>query len=214
MQKQIISIVLKSLVNSVIAGIIIAIAAISFLFVSEILGLVVLSLGILIPLLYGYDVFLSKLTFITENKGPYIIETLVSILGNLIGTLIVSLIMLAIINENGMIAIKNNLNVINNIYESNNYFICIILSFFSGILYYFGVNTYKKAEQPIARFLVLILCIVAIGALGFFLIPFSVTYFVAHGFIPALWGKMFTILFGNVLGVLVIPFLRKLRNKF
>lgn len=210
MAKKIIFQLLKTLINSFIAGIIVGLCGLGFVVSGgEILGSLFLGLGMLICLLYGYDVFTLKIPYVLENNGQTILETVVSLLGNFIGTIVIALICRFSIIDNDSTIICLNVNMINANYLQN-----LLYGLFAGIIVYFGVNTYKKAEQPIAKFLSLFLCSSLVLFIGNSLFTYSTFFAFAYNNLSwELVGKLFTALFGNVLGGLTIPLLIKLRRK-
>lgn len=211
MAKKIIFQLLKVLINSFIAGIVAGLCGLGFVMCGTgILESLFLGLGMLICLLYGYDVFTLKIPYVLENNGQAILETIVSFLGNFIGTIIIALICRFSITD-GNASLKN---LINDYMIEPNYLFNLLYGLFAGIIVYFGVNTYKKAEQPIAKFLVLFLCCGLVAYIGNSLFTYSTFFvFAYNGLSWELVGKLFVSLLGNILGGLAIPLLIKLRRK-
>ncbi len=211
MAKKIIFQLLKTLINSFIAGIIIGLCGLGFVICGTgVLKSLFLGLGMLICLLYGYDVFSLKIPYVLENNGQTILETIVSFLGNFIGTIIIALICRFSITD-GDLSLNN---LINDYMINPNYLLNLLYGLFAGIIIYFGVNTYKKAEQPIAKFLVLFLCCGLVAYTGNSLFTYSTFFVFAYkGLSWELVGKLFVSLLGNILGGLAIPLLIKLRRK-
>ncbi len=207
MKNLIISKLLKTLINSLIAGIIFAIVGAMYIYFDNYIGMFSLGIGFILCLLYAYDAYLIKLPYVFDNNPIYFLETIVSLIGNILGAMLIGGIL-------HLTPFYNNdiLNVFRDNYVNLNHFEILFYGFINGILIYFGVNTYKKAEQPIARFLVLILCIIGCGAFLNVNIGFASFLFTAK-FEGRLWSKFFTILLGNSLGLLLVPLLRKLRGK-
>lgn len=212
---------LKVLLSSFIAGLLIGIAVtISFIVQSttlvnaNIIGPLFGVLGVLLICLYGYNLYTFKVGYVFENKVDYLIEVILSLVGNIIGVFLMSLMLRATsLMSDG----SEFLNVVNSYMSSRveeDFFSMIILSFIGGIVAYFGYNTYKKAEQPIAKFLTLILCVGAIYICG---LKEGITdmfiYSVYKLFDGALALKIFYIILGNTFGALLIPLLNKLRSK-
>lgn len=212
---------LKVLLSSFIAGLLIGIAVtISFIIQSttlvnaNIIGPLFGVLGVLLICLYGYNLYTFKVGYVFENKVDYLIEIILSLVGNIIGVFLMSLMLRATsLMSDG----SKFLNVVNSYMSSRveeDFFSMIILSFIGGIVAYFGYNTYKKAEQPIAKFLTLILCVGAIYICG---LKEGITdmfiYSVYKLFDGALALKIFYIILGNTFGALLIPLLNKLRSK-
>lgn len=209
MKKTVLFKILKVLLNSFIAGIIFGLCCIAMSFDSFIFGGIVLSVGFILCMLYAYDSYLIRVPYVLENNALYIIDTLVSLVGNIFGTIVVALLL----NLTGFHDSNTYVTAIKALAINFNHFEVLLYAFISGVFIYFGVNTYKKAEQPIARFLVIIACISASAAFGMCQINIISFLFCTNGFSADLFGKFFTVLLGNTLGLLLIPALRKLRSK-
>lgn len=204
---------LKTFVNSFISGIVLGLMCFGFLFSAQgIIGYLCLGSGLLISMLYGYDNFLVSLTMVMENKIPEVLKAVVSLFGNFLGIIILALLINLI--DNGFSA--NYVNTLKQIEESIlsfDHLQVLILAFASGVIIYFGINTYKKAEQPIARFLVLFVCSALVTYLGNFIFPFFSFYLGMFNFNMNIFAKFFTLILGNALGVLLIPLLRYVRGR-
>ena len=213
MGKQLLFQSLKKLINAFIGGLIIGLCGIGFLLFSDsVLAMLIIGLGFLLCLLYGYDNFMIKLPYVFEgNKAINIIDLVIAFIGNFIGSIIVALIAA----NTGLFEMfsLNSALIVNSFIENFNHFELILYGAFAGIVIYFGVNTYKKAELPIARFLVLLLCGALAFALGGAMISYSIVFVFANGVTGALFTKLLTILLGNILGGISIPLLIKLRRK-
>ena len=90
---------LKVLLSSFIAGLLIGIGVtISFIIHSStilnsgIIGPIFGVLGVLLICLYGYNLYTFKVGYVLDNKVDYLIEVLLSLLGNFIGILLISLL--------------------------------------------------------------------------------------------------------------------------
>lgn len=211
---------LKVLLSGLIAGLLIGITTTVALLIQGtlangmIFGAIVGSLGVLLICLYGYNLYTVKVAYIPENKIDYLLEVALSFLGNFIGVLLISLILRVteLMNEGSDFRLILNTYMSTRINED--FFSLLFLSIFGGILIYFGYNTYKKSEQPIAKFFVLTICLCAV-----YLTPLKAG--ITDMFIYSLYGmfdgnltlKVFYIILGNSLGALLIPLLNKLRSK-
>ena len=208
MVKQLIFKLLKNIINSLIAGFIFGICACGFILVgNEILGMLIAGLGVLLTLLYGYDAFITRVPYLVENKYMYAFETLLSLVFNLLGALLIGLLC----SVSNIIDVQS-LNLLDEFKSISdiNIFICAL---FAGFMIYFGVNTYKKAEQPIARFLVLFIWTSVAFIFGKCIVCYYPVYLALTGFPSELTGKFFIMLLGNILGGLIVPLLRLLRSK-
>lgn len=216
MKKEVLFRFLRILIYSLISGIIFAICMLGFFYFSNaygnagmVLGVLIFAVAFMLCLLYAYDTYIIRIAYVLENSPIYFLETVVALIGNVLGAMAIA----GIIYATNLYKELPNISVFKDYIINLNHFEVLVYSFFSGILIYFGINTYKKAEQPIARFLVLILSTCATCGLYFTNISSCAFLFAADGFSLNLWGKFFTILLGNTIGLLLIPLLRKLRSK-
>ena len=208
MKKIILSKFLKVIINSFIAGIIFALFSIPYIVNPSLITGVLMAVPFILSMLYAYDCYLVKFPYILENNPMYIIETVLSILGNIIGIMVVAGILYAtkIYEAPSMVVVQNSLNELN-------HFEVLLQGLITGLLIYFGVNTYKKAEQPIARFLIIILCVTCATYFSMAHFCFFTFMATASKFNGDIWGKVFTVLIGNSLGLIIVPLLRKLKSK-
>lgn len=212
----------KGLINSIVAGVLISLGAICYLVClgqgQQVFGSLIFSLGFLFIALYGYDYFTGKSGYVAENKVPYILDLVVMVLGNYIGAWLVSLVVLMTDMTEATSSLMLGLNMVmaTKIGEGM-VFSLFGKSLLSGIIIYFVFNTYKKAEQPIARFLSLfiggaVICIVGLDELVTNMF-YSNLYCLVEGNYGDLALKLLYVLIGNTLGTIMIPLVRKLRGK-
>ena len=204
---------LKTLVNSFISGIVFGLLVMGFVFSNYgIIAYLCLGTGLLISMLYGYDNSLVLLTTVMENKLKDALKAIISFFGNFLGVLVIALFMNLI--ASGLPGEYNvNLDNIRVDIVLMNHLQVLILSLVSGVLVYFAINTYKKAEQPLARFSILFICSALVTFLGNYIMPFQAYYLVAFNFNLDIFLRFLTSLLGNILGILLIPLLRLLRGR-
>ncbi len=208
MKKIVLSKILKVLINSLISGIIFALFSIPYIVNPSLITSVLMAVPFILSMLYAYDCFLVKFPYILENNPMYIIETVLSIVGNIIGTMAIGGLLYAT-----KIYESSNISIIQNTLNNLNHFEVLLQGLITGLLVYFGVNTYKKAEQPIARFLIIILCTMCAFYFNMSHFCFYTFMATASKFNGDIWGKVFSVLIGNSLGLILIPLFRKMKSK-
>ena len=219
---------LKELINAIIAGLLISLGSIVFISCTasgvKPLGVFLFSTGLLLIMLNGYSLVTGKNGYILDNKPTYLIECLISWIGNFIGTFLTSLVIsntriCDITFDSFSVSFMSTLESICQARLNDNYLSLIILGFFCGMLIFFAVNTYKKAEQPIAKFVMTFLCIALFIYCNFEHCVADMCYFNLYAFTHNFtnYGQyMICLLFitlGNVLGGIFIPGLTILRDK-
>lgn len=202
----------RTLVNSFLAGMMISLGGIVYLMTDNVyIGAFLFTIGLLVILLYGYDLYTGKVGYLLENKIDYVFETLLTWVGNLLGAYAMGgLVRLTRLTD----LFKESLDKVELTKFGDNYLSLLVMAFFCGICIYFAVNSYKKAEQPIARFLLVIIPIMVFVVCGFEHCVADMFYFsLIKPFSGETLSRLLTVTVGNTLGGLIVPALRLLRSK-
>ena len=153
--------VLKKNINilfkGIYAGMMIGIGGTVYLSISNsIIGAIFFSVGLL-------TIYTGMIGYIIENKLNYIVTLLLTLIGNFIGTMITSLLVLNTRIANLSVRAKE----ISSIKINDNYLSIFILSIFCGMLMYIAVNTFKKEKDSIVRYLAIFICVIVFILSGF-----------------------------------------------
>ena len=160
--------VLKKNINilfkGIYAGIMIGIGGTVYLSISNsIIGAIFFSVGLLTICIYKMNLYTGMIGYIIENKLNYIVTLLLTLIGNFIGTMITSLLVLNTRIANISVRAKE----ISTIKINDNYLSIFILSIFCGMLMYIAVNTFKKEKDSIVRYLAIFICVIVFILSGF-----------------------------------------------
>lgn len=160
--------VLKKNINilfkGIYAGIMIGIGGTVYLSISNsIIGAIFFSVGLLTICIYKMNLYTGMIGYIIENKLNYIVTLLLTLIGNFIGTMITSLLVLNTRIANISVRAKE----ISAIKINDNYLSIFILSIFCGMLMYIAVNTFKKEKDSIVRYLAIFICVIVFILSGF-----------------------------------------------
>lgn len=208
---------LKVLLAGFMAGLMIALGSIAYVYISSIgypiaAGLVA-SFGILMTCLYGYNLFSAKVGYALENNVLYILEIALSFIGNFLSVLLCGLIVKGTKLMTDTSAFKVTLEAMMNAKANDEVLSTVLLALLAGLLIYLAINTYKKAEQPIARFGAVILASIIIYVIGCGELTIDMFYVSCYKpFDGVLSLKLVYIAIGNIAGALLIPALNKLRS--
>lgn len=212
---------LKQAINALIAGMLLGIAELCYLYClgaeQTILGGILFAFGLLMVLLYGFEFYTGKAGYIVESKAVYLLDCLIALVGNYVGAWLIALAvkMTSLTNAINPLMIGLDQLVASRI-GNGLVFDVFGRSLLSGFILYFVVNTYKKAEQPIARFASVFIGTLAIFFLGLDeLISSMFAYDLAclSGYAYGdLLSKAVYIWLGNTLGAMIVPALRKLKG--
>lgn len=160
--------VLKKNINilfkGIYAGMLIGIGGTVYLSISNsIIGAIFFSVGLLTICIYKMNLYTGMIGYIIENKLNYIVTLLLTLIGNFIGTMITSLLVLNTRIANISVRAKE----ISTIKINDNYLSIFILSIFCGMLMYIAVNTFKKEKDSIVRYLAIFICVIVFILSGF-----------------------------------------------
>ena len=160
--------VLKKNINilfkGIYAGMMIGIGGTVYLIISNsIIGAIFFSVGLLTICIYKMNLYTGMIGYIIENKLNYIVTLLLTLIGNFIGTMITSLLVLNTRIANLSVRAKE----ISAIKINDNYLSIFILSIFCGMLMYIAVNTFKKGKDSIVRYLAIFICVIVFILSGF-----------------------------------------------
>ena len=202
---------IQNLIKGIFAGVMIGMGGIVYLSVeNKIAGSFFFSIGLLTICMYGMNLYTGKIGYILINKKNYIVELLLSLIGNFIGTFITGKLMLmtryATIQEKALILSEQKL--------SDNLLSIFILSIFCGILMYIAVNNYKKMNNEIGKYICIFLCVMVFILCGFEHCVANMLYFT----IAEIWSintilYLLIMVLGNSLGSILIASFYNMFNK-
>lgn len=224
MVKSIVFKYLKQLINAFIAGLIISLACVVNIYCvgasSKILGAALFGIGFFFISLYGYELYSFKAGYCIENKVDYLLEMLISIIGNFIGVfVIIGILFLTPFMDSFPNFINGYNSIMTNLLIDDFSLYSFGKALLAGLLIYLGYNTYKKAEQPIARFASLFVMAFIVAYVGLDEIISDLFYFNLSLFnniegvsFSSLLTRLVFVFLGNTLGAMIIPSLRKLKG--
>lgn len=193
----------KILLKAILAGLLIGIAGTIYLKIdNKIIGSLFFSFGLLVICCRNYYLYTGKVAYLITKKYN-LKEILLIILGNLIGTLLVSLI-IRYTNNDLVLKVNNMLDK----KLSHNYLELLLLGLFCGILMYLAVDTYNNSKSDLSKIFILTLAVSIFILCGFEHSIADMFYIFLSGkisFIIVL--KLFTILIGNALGAISLCFI-------
>jgi len=214
---------IKTLLKGVLAGI--AISFGGFLCIrtnaivsNNILGSFLFSFGLILICNFGFNLYTGKVCYLFDNKEKSLIKRILDLLiilgGNLIGTLFFANVLRLIIVDN-----DTNNKLINNLNDSvlskinYEWYQMIGLSFFCGMLVYIAVEGFKKIDNMFGKYVVLMLAIGGFIVSGFeHSIANMFYYFLSGSYsLIAFWSLLLCVI-GNSIGGLFIPLINKIIN--
>ncbi len=133
---------LKILVRAILAGVMISIGGTIYLTCeSKLLGAFLFSIGLYAICAFGLNLYTGKIGYVVDNKPKYLIELLITLIGNLIGTVACGyLLFLTRIGDK----LRGVAGVISEVKLNDNLLSIFILAIFCGIIMYLAVDLFKR----------------------------------------------------------------------
>ncbi len=195
----------KWFIRAILAGMAIAMGGIVFIQTTiacgpefKWVGAILFAIGLYTVLTYGLNLYTGKVGYILDNDRKFLVEVLVTIIGNLVGSIIVGYFFqfdYAIGLVEGKLAVMDA-----------SYATVIAKAFMCGILMYIAVDAYKSKGSYLATFV----CVPVFILAGF---EHSIAnmFYISSAMMWNVDTIIFTLLglFGNMLGCCLIPAYRK-----
>lgn len=199
---------LKQFIYGVFAGVCIGIGGIVFLSVENvIIGSFLFGVGLFTVVVFRLQLFTGRIGYLPDNKPIYLIELLITWVGNFAGTYLAGTAI-------RYTRIFDNFNRLGNIVyvKLNDDILSIfILSLFCGMLMFIAVETFKTAKDGAVKVIGVFIPVMVFILCGFEHCVANMFYFSAAG----AWNSnsLFRIVImtlGNSFGGLIMPFAVKL----
>ena len=154
----------KILLRACLAGVMISIGGTIYLMLDRSpLGAFLFAIGLFMICVNGYNLYTGKIGYLVNNKLKYLIELIITLLGNLIGTISSGYVLsLTRIGE----TLRERASIICNIKLDDSLLSIFILSVFCGILMYLAVDLYKKVNN-FGKYIAVFICVTVFILCGF-----------------------------------------------
>lgn len=199
------------LIRGIYAGLMIGIGGTIFLSVdNKIIGSFLFSIGLLMICMYNMNLYTGKIGYVVVNKRSYLIELLFTLIGNFIGTYVLSL---GILNTR-FSSIGDKAKVICDMKLNDNLISILILSCLCGVLMYIAVNNYKKHSTSIGKYMGIFMCVMVFILSGFEHSVANMFYFSVSNMLS--WNTLlylFVMVIGNSIGAILISLYDNKINK-
>lgn len=199
---------LTILVRGILAGIMISIGGTVNLMVdNKIVGSLLFGIGLFMIVVNSYNLYTGKIGYIINNKLTYVWELLVTIIGNVIGT--VGCGYLFLVTRIGP-KIYEKAQVLCDVKLHDEWGSILVLSIFCGMLMFLAVDLYKRLSDN-GRYIAVFICVVVFILAGFEHCVANMYYFsVANMWNLKSLGYLLLMIVGNSLGSIIISFGNKL----
>lgn len=153
------------LIKSFAAGVMIAIGGTVFLMVENVvIGSMLFSIGLFVIVSNELSLFTGKVGYIFENKINYLLELLITILGNFLGTFVTALCLL---QTRLATKLHTKASALTFYKLSDSAISIFILSIFCGALMFLAVNGHKFLKSSLGKHLSIFLCVSVFILSGF-----------------------------------------------
>ena len=199
------------LIKGIFAGIMIGIGGTIYLSIdNKVIGSFLFSIGLLMICMYNMNLYTGKIGYVVVNKKSYLIELLLTLIGNFIGTYLLALGML----NSRFSSISDKAKGICEMKFNDNLISILILSTLCGILMYIAVNNYKKHSTSIGKYMGIFMCVMVFILSGFEHSVANMYYFSVANMLS--WNTLLYILImvlGNSIGAILISLYDNKINK-
>lgn len=203
---------LKDFILSILAGISISLGCLIYLLSSNVvIGAMFFTVGLFLVLTRGYNLFTGKVAYLTDNSYKYSISLILMWIGNLIGTLIVSIFtrfssLYPKIIEKAETIIK--------VKTSQTFLSAFLLAFLCGIIIFLAVENFKNNKHEIGKYTGLFVLIPLFIICGFEHCVADMYYFsLTNDLIKEKIIFLIIITVGNSIGSIVSNEIMKFKNK-
>jgi len=201
---------LSSFLQSILGGVAIGIGGAVYLSLdNKVLGALLFSVGLFTVCTFGFNLFTGKVCYIFDNKPSYALFTLTVWIGNLLGTAIVGLLLRA----TRVSVLVETARAVSQVKLDDSLLSLFILGIFCNFLIHIAVDGFKNNPHEIGKYIGIVFCVMAFILCGSEHCVADMFYFTMAG----VWsGKavlhIVIISLGNVVGGVLIPLCRKLKN--
>lgn len=201
---------LSYLVKSILAGIMIGIGGTIFLSLdNKVLGACLFAIGLFMIVINGFNLYTGKVGYIFDNKPKYLIEVIITIIGNFIGTFLVGFILkytrvYSVLHKKAL--------ALCNVKLEDSILSILILSILCGMLMYLAVNGYKVMKDNFAKYASVFLCVIVFILCSFEHSIANMYYFSVAGWNLKSFEYLLIMILGNGIGGVFIPLMVKLKN--
>lgn len=190
------------LLKGIYAGVLISIGGTVYIACSnKIMGSFLFAIGLLTVCMYGLNLYTGKIGYVLINKWNYLLELLLSLLGNFIGTFLTGNLLRLTRYDNYVLTAKDLALVKLN----DNMLSIFILSLFCGLLMYIAVNNFKHSKDLFSKYIGIFLCVMVFILCGFEHCVANMFYFsLANVWSMKAFLYLLIMIIGNSLGSIIM----------
>lgn len=196
-------------IQSILAGICIGIGGTFFLAIdNKVIGALFFTLGLFTIVTRGFHLFTGRIGYVLDNPASYSASLLITWIGNLIGTNLVSL---GIHFSRSASSFQEKAASMCEIKIHDSLLSLFILGIFCNILMYIAVDGFRTNSHECGKYIGLFLCVAGFILAGFEHCIADMFYFgMANAWSVRTVICLLIITAGNIVGGLLIPVCRKL----
>ena len=178
---------------------------------NKIIGAGLFSIGLFFIVSRGFNLYTGKVGYIFDNKPKYLIEVLITVIGNFIGTFIIgNLLKFTRIYS----AINEKAISMSNIKINDSIPSILVLSILCGMLMFLAVDNYKNAKDSIGQNISVFIAVIVFILCSFEHSIANMYYFsVASTWSIKMILYLLLMILGNGIGGVIIPLCNKVVKK-
>lgn len=203
---------IKTLILAFLSGVAISIGGCVFLACeSKYMGALAFSVGLFFTVEFGFKLYTGAVGYALDNTKQDNFSLITILVGNFLGALFIGLILQLSRFEVGL---QEKAKALSLVKLNDTWYSILILSFMCGILIYAGVETYKKSQNQVSKVVAILFCVFVFIVCGFEHCIANMFYFIFSNSLSLKCVLYILIMvFGNSLGGLLIPGLKKIAEK-
>lgn len=205
---------LSQFINAVIGGMMIGIGGcVSLSCDNKYIGSALFSLGLFTIIQFGFGLYTGKIGYVPLRKPAYLLECLITLLGNMLGTFIDAILLrqtrfAAALIEKAAASVDAKTN--------DTLWSAFILAVFCGILMFAAVENARKSNESgahVEKTLGIVFCVMVFILCGFNHCVADMFYIFLTGTLGQAAAYLPIVIVGNSAGGMLFPLLKKLTEK-
>ncbi len=200
---------MKDLLKAIISGIIIVLGVMCYLSIEDkVVGAFIFNIGLVAILTFEFNLYTGKIGYIVCEKISYVKRVLIILLGNFIGAVGTSYLVL--MTRYG-VKVADKAKLLSDIKLNDDLLSILILAIFCGVFMFLAVDGFKHIKHEIGKYLLIILCIMGFILGGFEHSIADIVYLTLAQTLFTIEGMLVILvaLIGNGLGAIIIPLIKK-----
>lgn len=200
---------IRQFFSAIIAGTMIGVGGTVFLVQQNpVVGSFLFGIGLFTVAVLQLQLYTGKIGYLPFQKPSYLLELLITWVGNLVGTFVVGTLIRHTRLYEG---ISERANGIVSLKLEDSYFSLFILGIFCGILMFLAIDTFRRQDGSTTKMIALFVPVMVFILAGFEHVVANMFYFsLTNAWNAKCWMATVVVTLGNSLGGMLIPLYLKI----